>query len=289
MLEFPDPGTIAFYLTEEVLKKILGSTVDYISDRVFTGKRKSTLANILANAEKKLGSRIDEPGRVPPKVLKEIIDEGTYTDNSVAVEYFGGVLASSRTPTGRDDRGARIAKKISTLSAYQLRTHYLIYSTIAHIFSPRETEFSFLEWRERMTLFFRKEGYTHSMDLSQDEKDKLPILLVHVFHGLASDGLIDDNVVRRTSEEMRRRRRDTSGEIVVKPSSLGAEVFLWAFGHGDKPLDYIVSDDFEHWIGESPKAPHYGKPDVPFFIPTAHARYKDYDFRKDYDFLKTPK
>jgi hypothetical protein len=34
---------------------------------------------------------------VPPRVLSGLLTDGSYRDDKVACEYFGGVLASSRT------------------------------------------------------------------------------------------------------------------------------------------------------------------------------------------------
>ena len=66
----------------------------------------------------KLGDKLDRPGQVPPKALKTIVNAGSYFDDAIAVEYIGGVLASSRTEVGRDDRGSRIAKMIDSLSVF---------------------------------------------------------------------------------------------------------------------------------------------------------------------------
>ena len=116
----------------EIINKVLGPTAEYLGEEILAGvkkKRAENTWNIFSNAEKKLGDKLDRPGQVPPKVLRTIINEGSYSDDAVATEYLGGVLASSRTEEGRDDRGDRLAKLISNMSIYQLRSHYLIYST----------------------------------------------------------------------------------------------------------------------------------------------------------------
>ena len=112
----------------DVVYKILGPTADYLGDELLTlaKKRIGNTDKIFSSAAKKLGDKLDRPGQVPPKVLKTIINEGSYFDDAVAVEYFGGVLASSRTEVGRDDRGDRLAKMIDNLSAYQIRSHYIM-------------------------------------------------------------------------------------------------------------------------------------------------------------------
>jgi hypothetical protein len=41
-----------------------------------------------------------------PKVIKAILDDGSFCDDELTASYFGGVLASSKTEVGCDDRGA---------------------------------------------------------------------------------------------------------------------------------------------------------------------------------------
>ena len=93
------------YVTRDVVSRILGPTADYLGGELkeFTQRRMENVGRIFSNAEDKLGDRLNSPGRVPPKVLKTIINEGSYSDDQIAVDYFGGVLASSRTEVSRDD------------------------------------------------------------------------------------------------------------------------------------------------------------------------------------------
>lgn len=130
-------GAIAAYLGKDGLQKLLGPTAEYLGGELqeFTKKRVENIGKIFSKAEEKLGDRIESPGQVPPKVLKTVINEGSYCDDEIAVDYFGGILASSRTDLGRDDRGARIAKILDGMSTYQIRSHYVIYSLVKKIFS----------------------------------------------------------------------------------------------------------------------------------------------------------
>ena len=115
-------GAVAAYLGKDGIQKLLGPTADYLGQglRDFTEKRVQTSGQIFQIAESKLGTKLDTPGEVPPKVLKAVLDEGSFSNDSLAVEYLGGILASSRTEHGRDDRGARIAKVMDALSTYGL-------------------------------------------------------------------------------------------------------------------------------------------------------------------------
>jgi hypothetical protein len=92
-------GGLAILGSKEIIVKILGPTAEYIGGelRSYTEKGAANLRRIFTNTEKKLGARLDQPGQVPPKVLKNVLNEGYFCEDELAAEYFGGVLASSRS------------------------------------------------------------------------------------------------------------------------------------------------------------------------------------------------
>ena len=244
------------YLGKDGISKILGPTAEYLGNELksFAQKRIGTVGRILSNTEKKLGERVDSPGRIPPKVLKTIINEGSYADDEIAVEYFGGVMASSRTAVDRDDRGARWATTIDDLSVYQIRTHYLLYSTISQLFSNTSNSFDVQNNRRKMELFLPFQYYFIAMEFEQPEWEN-PQILNHIFHGLSRDGLIGDNWRHGPRSFLERTVTGVpTGGIVCTPSALGAELLLWAFGHGDKQLDFLFSAEFTSEIEGIPRA-----------------------------------
>ena len=88
------------------------------------------MRRVFAHAERKLGpEQLEAPGAVPPRVLKGVLEEGSFCEDEVMAEYLGGVLASSRSEVSVDDRGTALLAVISGLSTYQLRTHYTMYTT----------------------------------------------------------------------------------------------------------------------------------------------------------------
>lgn len=240
-------GLIAAYLGKDGLQKLLGPTADYLGGELqqFTQRRVETVGEIFQNADKKLGGKIELPGSVPARVLKEVINEGSYFEDQLAVEYIGGVLASSRTESGRDDRGVRIAKLVGTLSTYQLRAHYLVYSAIREVFKTKGLPFN-MEGRPKMEVFIPFSGFNSSMEFDQSELKQLVQLTGHIFFGLHSENLIEGAWQYGSKENMVLRYPDATEEgIICQPSALGAELFLSAFGAADKPLEYIFSDDFQ--------------------------------------------
>ena len=239
-------GAIAAYLGKDGIQRILGPTADYLGGELkeFTKKRIENVAKIFSNAERKLGEKLDKPGRVPPKVLKTVINEGSYSEDKIAIEYFGGVLASSRTEIGRDDRGSRLAQITDNLSVYQLRSHYLIYSTISVLFSNSNHKFQLDSDRRKMQIFIPIGDYFHAMEFTQEEWGNLQIL-PHIFHGLSSEGLIEGLWQFGNKESLQQKTKKAHSDgIIVSPSALGVELLLWAFGHGDKQLEFLLSDGF---------------------------------------------
>lgn len=237
-------GAVVAYIGKDGLNKMLGPTADYLGEslRDFAQKRAQNVGRIFGNAEQKLGGKIDHPGQVPPKVLKTIINEGSYSDDEIAVEYFGGILASSRTEQGRDDRGARIGKILDGLSVYQIRTHYIVYTMIRKLFKDSDYKF-YYDDRPRMEIFIPWDSYVGAMEFSESEMDQFNSILSHSFFGLNTDDLIEtfqygpeDHIKKLYAEAQ-------GGGIIVSPSAFGAELYLWGYGQGDKDLAFILNDD----------------------------------------------
>lgn len=236
-------GAIAAYLGKDGLQKLLGPTADYLGGELqeFTKKRITNVGKIFSKAEEKLGNNIDGPGQVPPKVLKTIINEGSYCEDSVSVDYFGGILASSRTELGRDDRGARIAKILDGMSTYQIRSHYLIYSLIKKKFSNSGYKYN-LEDRHKMQLFIPLDVYVTAMQFDAKEIQQFTSILNHALFGLDSDDLIGE-FQYGPKEHMEKTFPEASSDgILVSPSAFGAELYLWGYGEGNKDLSFALNE-----------------------------------------------
>lgn len=238
-------GALAAYLGKDGLEKLLGPTADYLGNGLkdFTEKRAVAVGRIFSSAQAKLGDKVSSPGEVPPKVLKTVLNEGSYSTDQLAVEYFGGILASARTEDGRDDRSARLAKAVDSLSTYQLRGHYLIYASVRNLFATAGLPFN-MKGRPKMRMFISIQDFVAAMDLSLKEQSQLSQLIPHVFFGLAGDSLIESAWQYGPKEHMLTVTPKATGDgIVCQPSALGAELFLSAFGKADENLDHIFSPE----------------------------------------------
>lgn len=244
-------GAIIAYLSKDGLNKMLGPTADYLGESLkdFAQKRAENVGKIFNNAEAKLGKKIEQSGQVPPKVLRTIINEGSYADSEIAVEYFGGILASSRTEQGRDDRGARIAKTLDGLSTYQIRSHYIVYSLIRKLFKDSGYNFN-MDDRPRMQIFIPWASYIRAMEFDEKELSQLVSIVNNTFFGLNTDDLIETFQYGPKDHVQKYCPEATDGGIIVSPSAFGAELYLWGYGFGDKDLSYILNDsEFEDMRG----------------------------------------
>src|SRR4051794_30772500 len=107
-----------------LVPKLLGPTADYVGEgvRTWTERRVENVQRVFEKAGRKISpEELERPGRVPPRVLKGVLEEGSFWDDELAAEYLGGVLASSRTEASRDDRAASLISLVGRLSTYALR------------------------------------------------------------------------------------------------------------------------------------------------------------------------
>ena len=242
-------------LLQNSINRILGPTADYLGDslRTFVENPKNSqvaikIANTLSVAQKRLGDRIHEPGQIPLRVARTILSEAAYSESEIAVEYFGGVLASARTRDGRDDRGVNIARIVTSLSTYQLRAHYLIYTTLSQTFSSTELSFGSSFGQQRMAIRFSHIPFIDAMAMTKSEWKNHQVWS-HIFDGLRREYLLDESRYGFFEDPdiptIGKGSMPNDGGLTCQPTSLGAEVFLWAFGHSDKELDFLFTQDFD--------------------------------------------
>jgi hypothetical protein len=244
---------LALFGSKDIIIKILGPTADYIGSGIknFTEKRVDNIKNIFISAEKKLGNKINTPGVVSPRVLRGILNEGSFCNDFLYTEYFGGVLASSRSDISRDDRGASIIALISRLSTYQIRSHYIFYSTIKSIYNDTNLSVTDSVGRQLMRTHIPMPQYQIAMQFEANEH--LTQILSHVMFGLSKENLIESigwAYGDKMSLEEKGRYKVPSDGILLIPSALGVELFLWAHGKADIDINNFFSRNIIFEIDE---------------------------------------
>lgn len=233
--------------SKDILNKLLGPTADYIGGEIknLVDKCNINLNDIFAKAYRKLGKKVDEEGVVPPRVLKCVLDDGRFCEDELTKEYFAGVLASSRSDDGIDDRGVTFSNLVSAFSSHQIRTHYLFYLSIRKMFLPFNKSISPGTDRRAMMLYIPTTSYFEAMGVDQDTSclEYGINILSHSMNGLRRADLIENQYVFGNKEnflgEQWRYRfpQFPIDEAILKehglafqPTPGGMELFLWAHG-----------------------------------------------------------
>lgn len=233
--------------SKDLIIKMLGPTAEYIGDGIknFAEKRVDNVISIFKNASEKLGDKVYNKGSIPPKILKGIINEGSYADEFLCVDYFGGVLASSRTPLAHDDRGTFFNSLIARLSTYQLRTHYVFYHALKRVFNGESINWGLNEERQKLQLYFPISTFVKAMDFSDDESNNLEVYINHIINGLLREQIIDEFFIYGEKEYLQETINWVEEDgLVLQPNRLGFELFYWAYGKGqDNPHAFFNTEE----------------------------------------------
>ena len=240
----------AAYAGKDVVTKLLGPTADYLGEglRDIVKRRSETLERIFKSAVHKVGERIDEPGIVPPKILKGIISDGSFATDDVEIEYFAGVLAASRTRDGRDDRGVRALKTIQSMSSDQIRTHYILYSCLATCYYRDETNINDKTQADKLQVLIGFESYLSELGVLKGDDDassqhKLVDAIPHCLFGLLDEGLISNYMMWGSTEKIKRKYDWAKMPgIVIAPTRSGFELFRLGLGVNQSTTNFVLLD-----------------------------------------------
>src|SRR5688572_11934981 len=88
---------------EWALKKVLGPVLAELGDDA-RNLYKLGRDKLVQAALRKLKNP-DSGERANLRVAKDVLWNGSFTDEQICAEYFGGILAASRSADGKDDTG----------------------------------------------------------------------------------------------------------------------------------------------------------------------------------------
>lgn len=229
--------------SRDLLNKLLGPSAEYLGEKAAGLVRKCdvNLNNIFRIAIQKIGKRIDEPGCVNPRVLKHVIDEGRFVEDELMAEYFGGVLASARTENGRDDRATAMLKILESMSAYDVRLHYVFYTILRRVFSKEPnislnkcsisafTGFPTLRG-EVAPLFISFETLFETFDFS--EKENAFQIIRGSYISLCHQNLLTLMLLGPKNHLSQVFPKVSSDGLISSPTLFGCKLYLWVHGFG---------------------------------------------------------
>ena len=117
---------------EWAIRQVLGPTLTELGEdlrKIYATGRD----NIFSAARRKIQNPNDEK-TANLRVTRDVFWNGAYTDDEICAEYFGGILAASRSHDGQDDDAIQFVDVIKSMSSKQLRLHYVIYNALNKLF-----------------------------------------------------------------------------------------------------------------------------------------------------------
>lgn len=220
---------------EWVVKKLLGPTLEEIGkdlERLYkTGRDR-----IIVAATRKVN--LDDGLRANLRVARDVFFNGSFTNEAICAEYFGGILASSRSADGKDDRGVYYTDIIKSLSSQQLLFHYIIYHTFNKLWLGMPTD------KKRPNVGMGTELQEYNVWFSTIELERLGVSVEKDLIALHNKGLVGDNY------EAKGHKLEDGREIPytkVQPSTLGVQ--LYAVAH-NKLIDWrkLPTEDFGEFL-----------------------------------------
>jgi hypothetical protein len=167
---------------------------------------------------------------VNPRVLARTVDEASVSDDEVMAEYLGGVLASSRTADGKDDRGVAFVASVGRLSSSTLALHYACYAHAAVALAGADVNPQMETELQSHRVFIGLEALFATARISDGTA------LSHGLFAMNSTGLLT-GFVSGSPEHLRANGVPYAAEhgLLYQLTFAGIELFMWGMGLGQRP------------------------------------------------------
>lgn len=180
-----------------------------------------------------------EDGKYPSlRVARDVFWNGAFTNDEICAEYFGGILASSRTPDGNDDSAIHYVDVIKSLSSKQLRLHYVVYNALNKMLTQKNSSINVANRAEIEAISI----YMSTLEMVNSHGLKIETDLTVLYR----QGLIAE--YKYASE--------TEGNfilpyVMIKPNTFGVMLYAAAHNKMDQWLNFPKLD-FEDFEGIEP-------------------------------------
>ena len=114
-------------------KKVLGAALENIGKDVANLYEKGR-DKIIEKTSEKI-ENLEDGQQVNLRVARDVFYNGSFSEEEICAEYFGGILASARSEDGKDDSGMFYLDLIKSLSSKELKLHYYIYHALNSMFN----------------------------------------------------------------------------------------------------------------------------------------------------------
>lgn len=234
-------GAIA---SKDVLLKVLGPTAEYVGGelRNLVQRCNINLSDVFAAALRKGAEQAT--GSVDARTAKAILDDAAYCDDVLIKDYYGGLLCGAKSEDG-DDTALSYVSILKGMSRLQVKTHFLVYAVLHKSVAGSLPSITVEEERSKVRLVIGLDRYFAFIKHGQGDGEAT---INHVVSGLLRAGLIGPFFQYGVPEFINSRFPELdvkTPSLVVCPSILGVELFLWAAGIRNPNPNLIVQVDAE--------------------------------------------
>ncbi|WP_342116531.1 hypothetical protein [Pseudoduganella sp. OTU4001] len=232
-------GAIA---SKDILTKALGPTAEY-----FGGELKNLVARCNINLDDVFRGSVrkgagDMPGSVDARTAKAVIDDAAYCEDALIKDYYSGLLCGAKSESG-DDEALSYVSVLKTMSKIQVKTHFLIYAVMHGQVKGQITSITDERDRSKLRIYMNLERFFGFVGQPSADPEAT---INHIVSGLQRAGLIGQHFAYGDPSYVNVAYPDLKIEVpslVVCPSILGVELFLWAAGIRNPNPNLILQSD----------------------------------------------
>lgn len=213
-------------------------------------ERRANAQKIMDRSVEILGERLEEPGSIHPRVLIGALDSGSWSGDELSAQYYGGVLASSKSGVPRDDRGVSMVELVKSLSVYELRIHYIVYRAVYELLRGSGLNVTLGVHQPNMRVFLPDSEFIAAMEFEQAEEPS-PLMVSSVISLVSRDLLQEVHAIGAPTTLSSVWAGATAPGFVVGPTPRGTELFLWAHGRSDVISQHFLAPGLELSLEES--------------------------------------
>ena len=196
------------------------------------------LKKIISNAV----TKSDNNGVANNRVMIEALRSGSFVDSDIGVEYFGGILASTKSVDGKDDSSIYYLDIIKSMSSRQLYLHYAIYRSLNKFLISDNS-------KENLNVALNTELNTIKFYISSVELTSIGLKLDIDLEALYRKGLLheykyDTHIIDQVRG---------LPYIMITPTTLGIQLFCIANNMLSDWRNYPKKDFFDFKDIELPK------------------------------------
>lgn len=242
-----------------VVDKLLGPTAELMGrELVDWYTRKRNIAKVAERAAER--SNLERAGAIPARVAAEVFDKAQWADDEFVAEYLSGVLASARTPDGRNDAGVSWTALVGRLSADQLALHWAIYTSFQRRQRGGDSDQFWTMLRQQIIVDYPTLFST--LDWSIDHDSDALGRVMDAAYGLRREGLLSDlthgpgaYLQDEVTWTKGHKFDHQQGYLTFKVNADGVGLLLHAIGAGKRWFGLVVSADVSSAIDSSSLLP----------------------------------